>query len=383
MDATKKIKVLFITHTYGMGGANHSLFQLMKELKENYDVYPTLLVPKGVHPYPITEKCKEIGVEVILTRFYWFKGTGYSIKNILRLALNFFLFYPIVIWKLRGRKFDIIHSNGSVIDIGVFVNYFKKSIHVWHLREMGEKDFGVRSLLGKVYERWVYKHGDRFIAISNCVKNEYQQIISSSKIELIYNGVIPKSCFLHSEHKNKYLQFVLVGVIQEAKNQIEAVRAFSMVIKSGREAYLNFIGTENDEYVLELKKIIDQTGIVNYVKFWGAQKNVPEILKTMDVGLMLSRNEAFGRVTVEYMLQNIAVIASDAGANPEIIENYKSGLLYPYGNYKQLSNKMIELIDNPQLCIEIADAGQKQAIERFTSTRNSKDIYSLYMKLLS
>lgn len=377
------MKVLFITHTYGMGGANHSLFQLMKELKENYDVTPTLLVPKGVHPYPITDKCKEIGIECILTRFYWFKGKGCTIKNILGLILNFFLFYPIVFWKLRGRSFDVIHSNGSVIDIGVFVNYFKKSIHVWHLREMGEKDFGVRSLLGKRYEKWVYKQGDRFIAISNCVKCEYLHVIPSTKIELIYNGVIPKSFILHSCHNNKSLQFVLVGVIQEAKNQIEAVRAFSLVIKSGREAYLNFVGTENDEYKLELKKVIEQNGIVDYVKFWGAQKDVPKILKTMDVGLMLSRSEAFGRVTVEYMLQNLAVIATDTGANPEIIEDNKSGLLYSYGNYRQLSDKMIELIDNPQFCIEIANSGRKKAIDRFTSIRNSEEIYSLYLKLLS
>ena len=31
----RKIKVLFVTHAQGMGGANHSMFQLMKELRDN------------------------------------------------------------------------------------------------------------------------------------------------------------------------------------------------------------------------------------------------------------------------------------------------------------------------------------------------------------
>ena len=31
----RKIKVLFVTHAQGMGGANHSMFQLMKELRGN------------------------------------------------------------------------------------------------------------------------------------------------------------------------------------------------------------------------------------------------------------------------------------------------------------------------------------------------------------
>ena len=68
---------------------------------------------------------------------------------------------------------------------------------------------------------------------------------------------------------------------------------------------------------------------------------------------MLSKNEAFGRVTVEYMLQNLAVIASDAGANSEIIENGVSGLLYRLGDVDDLARKMIMYLEDKDTCFRL------------------------------
>lgn len=377
------MKILFVTHTYGMGGANHSLLQLMKELKENYNVEPTLLVSKGVHPYPISEKCKEIGIECIVARYYWFKYEGYTPMNILRVLLDFLIFYPIVFWKLRGRKFDIIHSNGSVIDIGAYLHIIKKCPHVWHLREFGMEDFGLFSLLGKKYERWIYGKSNLFIAISNCIKDAYTDVIPEHKIRMIYNGIKLCDESLKSEHNNEIVQFVLVGVVQEAKNQLEAVKALKMVIDKGIKIHLNFIGIDQNEYADKVRMFLSQNNLEEYVTFWGPRNDVPQLLKKMDVGLMLSRNEAFGRVTVEYMMQNLAVIASDTGANPEIVDNGENGLIYRYGNVDDLKSQMLYYIDNKEKMLEIANKGMTHVRRNFTSANNSKNVYNTYRGVLS
>lgn len=377
------MKVLFISHTYGMGGANHSLFQLMKELKENYDIEPTLLVSKGVHPYPISEKCKEIGIECIVARYYWFKYKGYSLKTIMRVLLDFFIFYPIVFWKLRGRNFDIIHSNGSVIDIGAYLHIIKKCPHVWHLREFGMEDFGVFSLLGKKYERWIYGKANLFIAISKCIKNAYSDIIPANRIQMIYNGIKPCDDSLIAEHNNDVPQFVLVGVLQEAKNQIEAVQALKILKEKGKEIHLNFVGVDQNDYSDKVRAYLSENHLEEYVTFWGPRNDVPQILKKMDVGLMLSRNEAFGRVTVEYMMQNLAVIASDTGANPEIIDNGENGLLYHYGDVDDLVKQILFYVDYKDKMIEMANRGMNHARNCFISARNSENVYNTYQSLVS
>jgi glycosyltransferase involved in cell wall biosynthesis len=45
----------------------------------------------------------------------------------------------------------------------------------------------------------------------------------------------------------------------------------------------------------------------------------------MNIGLMCSRDEAFGRVTIEFMLHKMPVIASNSGANPELVINRING----------------------------------------------------------
>ena len=365
-----------------MGGANHSLLQLMKELKENYDVEPTLLVSKGVHPYPISEKCREAGIECIEARYYWFKYKGYTFSNILRVLLDFLLFYPLVIWKLRGRKYDIIHSNGSVIDIGAYLHIFKKAPHVWHLREFGKEDFGVFSLLGRRYEKWIYSKSNVFIAISDCIKRAYLDVIPESKIQMIYNGIKPCDASLKAEHKNEVIQFVLVGVIQEAKNQLEAVKAINAMKEKGINMHLNFIGIDQNEYADKVRKYITNNKLGEYVTFWGARKDVRQVLQKMDVGLMLSHNEAFGRVTVEYMMQNLAVIATNTGANEEIISDGDTGLIYQIGECRQLTKKMEYLINDRNRLMEISQRGMQHALKTFTSNKNTKQVYNVYTTLL-
>ena len=377
------MKVLFITHTAGMGGANHSLFQLMKELKDNYKIEPILLAPKEKFPLTIVDKCKDIGVECIYTYFFWFKGRQLNIKNIIKILLNVAVCYPYIIWKLRGYHFDLIHSNGSVISIGGYISRIKKTKHIWHLREFGMLDFGIKSLLGLKYERFIYGLGDCFIAISDAIKREYTSVIPEQKIKLIYNGIKPQSEQLSSTHDNEILHFVITGLVQETKSQIDAVKAFEIVLKSSKLIHLNIIGIANNDYGTMIKRYISEKGLNDYVTFWGVRDDVPQLLSKMDVGLMLSKCEAFGRVTVEYMLQNLAVIASDTGANLEIIDDGIDGLIYHNGDVHDLAEKMITLIADKKMLLSIAKAGKKRALENFTSEKNTHAIYNVYMNLLS
>ena len=377
----RKIKILFVTHAQGMGGANHSMFQLMKELRDNNWVEPMVLYSKTSSLPGIEEKCREAGIECVESRFYWFKGKKYW-KDYIRYLLNLVFLYPLILWKLRSRHYDLVHSNGSVIDVGALISRMKHIPHVWHLREFGWLDFELCPILGDGFERWVYGKGDCFIAISKRIEEEFLKILPTEKVRLVYNGVVPKSDDLDSCHTNDISHFVIAGMIQETKNQMEAVKALEIVLKSTKAVHLDIIGNDQSDYAKEMKCYVRNQGLESYIKFWGVRNDVPQILFRMDVGLMLSKNEAFGRVTVEYMLQNLAVIASDAGANSEIIENGVSGLLYRLGDVDDLARKMIMYLEDKEYLLQIAKNGKNHALKNFTSERNTQSIYQLYNRLI-
>ncbi|MEQ3234717.1 glycosyltransferase family 4 protein [Bacteroides cellulosilyticus] len=375
----KKMKVLFVTHTSVMGGANRSLLQLIKELQSSQCVEPIVLAPKVCGTINMLDKCHEIGIPCLSSRFYWFKGNSFF-KSFIKVLLNFLYCYPVVFYKLRKYNFDLVHSNGSVIDLGGYISRSRRVKHVWHLREFGELDFGLHSVLGKRYERFVYGMGDTFIAISRRIAQEYTSVIPKDKIKLIYNGVIPKRGDLEAKHLNGKTQFVLVGLIQSAKNQMEALRAIRLLVKEGCfDFHLTIIGGADFLYLRQLEEFVTVNKLNGYVTFLGECDNVPERLSGMDVGLMLSKNEAFGRVTVEYMLQNIAVIASNSGANPEIIRDGETGLLYPLGQIEALAMKMRTLIENKSFMINTARNGQKYAMSHFISQINTKAVCEIFL----
>ena len=218
------MNVLFVTHSVVMGGANRSLLQLMLELRQNHGITPILLMPHiKDKKLTIREKCEENDIQCISSRFYSFKGKP-SVISCAKYTLNIFLIILVLI-RLRNVKFDLVHTNSSVIDIGVIVSRIRCVKHIWHLREFGELDFGLKSLFGKTYEKFVYKGVNKFIAISNVVKKEYSKVISQDKIEVIYNGIDEKKIAKTERHDEGILQICMVGAVQSAKNQLEGIKA--------------------------------------------------------------------------------------------------------------------------------------------------------------
>lgn len=108
-----------------------------------------------------------------------------------------------------------------------------------------------------------------------------------------------------------------------------------------------------------------------------------ELLHCAHIAVTASRCEAFGRVTVEYMMAGLAVIVSNTGANPEIIKDGETGLVYQYGKPEDLRDKIQWYMDHREDGLRtIALNGQIDACKRFTSDINAVNVYNLYKRIL-
>jgi len=102
----------------------------------------------------------------------------------------------------------------------------------------------------------------------------------------------------------------------------------------------------------------------------------------MNVGLMLSWHEAFGRVTVEYMMHRICVIATNTSANPEIISDGDNGVLYPIDSPEILAIKIKELYNDRQCVVRYSEKGWEDAMTKYLSVTNSSRVYEIYKLLV-
>ena len=96
---------------------------------------------------------------------------------------------------------------------------------------------------------------------------------------------------------------------------------------------------------------------------------------------MCSRQEGFGRVTVEYMMAGLPVIASDIAANKELI-NSETGLLYHVGDIHSLKEKIVYLVNHRDLIEKMGRKAREYAQTSFSTEINTELVYNEYLKII-
>ena len=84
---------------------------------------------------------------------------------------------------------------------------------------------------------------------------------------------------------------------------------------------------DNDGYLAELHRLIDELGLGDAVEFAGEREDVPELMAEADVLLAPSTEEPFGRTVVEAMAVETPVVATSVGGPSEVIDDGVTGLL--------------------------------------------------------
>jgi len=78
-----------------------------------------------------------------------------------------------------------------------------------------------------------------------------------------------------------------------------------------------------------------------------------------------------------------AVVASDVGGNPEIIESGKNGLLVPAFDYKSLAKSIISFLENENFNKEIGKEARRTVERSFSSATFAEETYNVYKQTLN
>ncbi len=385
------INVLFITDPGIVGGATRALVELTTEIKK-----------LGINPIVCTSNINKLNEE--LNR-YGIKSVAIGHRSVMEPISPYIWKRPIkkILWKVlyywaifRAIKvaknnevfktIDLIHTNSARNDIGIFISRIYEKPHIMHFREFGEEDFKCITYRRK-YTTFLNKNVEQFIAVSSAVKESWiKKGVLASKIKIIYDGVYNLDIDQKSKdsYNNKKLNLVIVGGVCEAKGQHIAIEALSYLPNSIlNNIHLDIIGWKDERYYNGLLHIIHKNKLSPYITFTGAKSNVHQLLKNYDIGIMCSRSEGFGRVTVEYMDAGLGVIATNSGANPELIQNELSGLLFEKDNAIMLANCIKRFYENRKLLKQCAQLGRQYASESFSAELNASNIYLLYNEVIA
>jgi glycosyltransferase involved in cell wall biosynthesis len=133
----------------------------------------------------------------------------------------------------------------------------------------------------------------------------------------------------------------------------------------------------------ELRNLVMALGLNEHVVFAGFHRNVMDVLMLADVVVHASiLPEPFGRVILEAMACRKPVIATKAGGVPEIIDEGRTGLMFPPGDCEALAAAILDLLADRARAARFGEAGFQRVNERFHIARNAEQTVRLYDQLL-
>lgn len=382
---SKKINVLYFLEQDSKYGASQSAKIMITELVKSEKVRAHVAVPYRFDDY---DYYKKIGCEVIRLPytycvieknkniFMWaikfiVRGIEYFVGNVLTIL--------IVPHKINMRDIDLIHCNSSRLDIAALVADRTKKNLIWHVREFGKGDFN-RYYYRRNYINFMNQKGSLFIMVSESIRKEWiSRGLSESKCIRVYNGVCQNQLEKTRRHDKNY-KIIMAGGITKAKGQWQAIEALNIL--RNNNLYLDFWGDGKKEYIDKLKNRVKECSLENNVRFCGYTNELSKILKDYDCGLMCSDFEAFGRVTAEYMMAGLVVVVSDSGANMELIEDLKSGIVYKAKDVENLAIKIQNILDmSTDNRNSISECAKERARNLFLAQTNAANIYQIYTSL--
>ncbi|HCT3329849.1 TPA: glycosyltransferase family 4 protein [Proteus mirabilis] len=197
---------------------------------------------------------------------------------------------------------------------------------------------------------------------------------------LVYDDVQLHDCLLkNNKNIEKPLKILSVGTISEGKGQKFVIDTIEALNKKGIECSLSIVGNIDSEYAKNLFDYVEKNSI-NNVFFLGFREDINRIRLNYDIGIISSKAEAFGRVTIEGMAAGLIMIASNTGANPELISDKKNGFLYKYNDLNSLVDVISYIYGNRNDMQTIRENAIKFANE-FSSGIASQKIYNLIKNL--
>ena len=220
----------------------------------------------------------------------------------------------------------------------------------------------------------------KIVAISTNVKNILieKDRASFNKIRLIVHGFdwtgfrnVEQSATLKIKFKYNLIgRKPIIGCISrftEWKGIQYIIPAFRKILIDYPESILILANAQGD-YFDEINIALKTLPIENYriIKF---ESELYALYSCLDLFIHVPVNkevEAFGQVYIEALASEVPSIFTLSGIAIDFVENHKNCLIVPYKNSDLIYNSIILLLNSPELCIKIKEAGWISVREKFS-----------------
>ena len=392
-----KIKILFIHHAAGWGGAPINMINIIKNLDPTKFEAHVLLLKDSI----VKDRLKDLNINYTVCNIYFYKNLytyfshsdadpikSYQFIKLLKCFFSWFLskyyFAPKV---LKSQNFDIVQLNSSVLSDWIHPAS-KKGKVIYHIQEPISKGYlGIRY---HFIRSEVAKFADKIIAIS---LDNAKRINLPNKTEIVYNFTeIPERLEVSETIKS----ILYVGGPAKIKGIDVLIDAIPFIDKKIK---INLVGHyPNLKPLGFIKKIayqilypsafkmrnkLESLILLPNVIFIGSVIDIKSELQKATILISPFTLPHFSRPVIEAFAYGKPVVASNVLGMDEIVDDNLNGILFKNGDANELAKSINKLVFDEKKLIEMGENGRNKAIKFYSPKPNIKIVETIYSELMN
>jgi glycosyltransferase involved in cell wall biosynthesis len=321
------VTVLYVNHTSQVSGAELSLLSVMDAVRSSADVL--LAAPDG----DLLRRAEQLGIPTVAIqapRVSFGSRPTEVAAGIAELVRAGRRIHALV----REANAQLVHAGSA--RAGLMTAFFGSARLA---RVVDVRDVLPLGARGRA-TRWTLRLGsDAIVFNSDYTRGRFGK--TAPACAAVVHPLIDIGPFLRVPARNGESEarpmLGVVGQITPWKGQDDAIRVLAQLRATHPEARLRIIGAvvfsgpkvsyDNESFAQRLRELAHALGVADAVEFVGAVEDMPAALASLDILLVPSWEEPFGRVVVEAMAAGVPVVATRHGGPAEQIEDGVTGLL--------------------------------------------------------
>jgi N-acetyl-alpha-D-glucosaminyl L-malate synthase BshA len=233
---------------------------------------------------------------------------------------------------------------------------------------------------------WSINNSDAVTAVSkSLVEDTLEHFQVKREVLMIPNFIDfdrfnkkPKEHFKKAIAPNNEKILVHTSNFRKVKRVDDVIRLFH-IVQHEIPSKLLLIGDGPERSNIE--KTCRELKVCDKVTFLGKQEAIEEILSVCDLFILPSERESFGLSALEAMACEVPVISTNAGGLAEVNIHGKTGYTSEIGNYEEMAQFALDLLQNEEKLESFRHAALEQA-KKFNLEDIRLQYIELYQKLI-
>ena len=176
--------------------------------------------------------------------------------------------------------------------------------------------------------------------------------------------------------------FICVAELITRKNHIQIIESLSRIVKDGNYPSIKCLFVGEGELLHSLQQKVNDMKLKNVINFLGFRKDIPELLKISDVGILVSYQEGLPVFGLESIASGLPFITTDIRGSQDLVLDYENGIKVKPNDIEATVKAMIYIIDNPTVLREMGLKSKNMALQ-YDELINIKKTKKIYTEALS